>query len=83
MEGAIHTATNHRTTLKSQMRASDLSSLFDYLDPKIKYLSLDCFDTLIWRKTATPSDIFFEVQNRSAFQAIGMTARLRAQGEEI
>lgn len=83
MDSAIHTTTNHRTELKSQIKATDLCSIFDNLDPKIKYLSLDCFDTLIWRKTATPSDIFFEMQNRPAFQAIGMTARLRSQGEEI
>lgn len=64
---------------KNQMRAHEIDALLN--DPSIQVLSLDCFDTLIWRKTATPIDVFYEVQNTPSFKKLGFTARLRAQAE--
>lgn len=68
--------------VKSQARADELISILEHYAKDIKVLSLDCFDTLIWRQTATPSDAFFDMQRRPAFQTFGLTARLRAQAEE-
>ncbi|HEX4457778.1 MAG TPA: HAD family hydrolase, partial [Polyangia bacterium] len=43
--------------------------------------SLDCFDTLLWRRTAEPMDVFFDMQKSAAFAARGYTARQRALSE--
>jgi FMN phosphatase YigB (HAD superfamily) len=69
--------------IKLQIHADQLSTLLDQYAHKIKILSLDCFDTLLWRKTATPADVFFDLQHKPSFQAIGMTPKLRAQAEEL
>lgn len=53
-----------------------IAATYHYLD-KIKVLSLDCFDTLLWRKTALPADVFFDLQHKSAFKEIGLTPTLR------
>lgn len=44
-------------------------------------LSLDCFDTLIWRHVATPTDVFYDLQSTALFTKYGITARLRQQAE--
>jgi FMN phosphatase YigB (HAD superfamily) len=50
---------------------------------RIKVLSLDCFDTLLWRRTATPADVFYDLQHAPPFRALGLTARLRIQAETL
>lgn len=82
MESVSNRINTSRPELKSQVRAKDLSAILANIGSQIKILSLDCFDTLLWRKTATPADIFYDIQNTPSFSSIGMTARLRAQGEE-
>ncbi|VVC77123.1 hypothetical protein AQUSIP_24500 [Aquicella siphonis] len=82
MESAVTPDVTHQSQIKSQARAEELISILEHYAQRIKVLSLDCFDTLIWRQTATPSDAFFDMQKRPAFQAAGLTARLRAQAEE-
>lgn len=47
----------------------------------IKVLSLDCFDTILWRKAATPIDVFFQLQNQPTFKALGLDAMLRVSSE--
>jgi hypothetical protein len=46
-----------------------------------RVLSLDCFDTLLWRKVATPVDVFYELQQNELFRASGMSAVRRAVSE--
>lgn len=58
-----------------------LYSAFEHYRTKIKVLSLDCFDTLIWRTTATPIDVFFAAAESLAFQSVGLTSALRVQAE--
>jgi FMN phosphatase YigB (HAD superfamily) len=48
-------------TLKLSVRASELPDLLDRAPPKIRYLSLDCFDTLLWRNCVAPRDVFAEL----------------------
>lgn len=67
----------HATKTKSQIRAADIPSVIDHYQSDIKVLSLDCFDTLLWRKTAAPKDVFYEMQHRLAFRACGVTAYQR------
>lgn len=61
--------------------AQELLAAFERHSKNIKVLSLDCFDTLLWRMTATPEDVFFAAQHSPAFQSIGLTATLRSQSE--
>lgn len=46
-----------------------------------RVLSLDCFDTLLWRKLATPTDVFYELQQNKNFRDSGMSAARRAVSE--
>ena len=72
-------------TIKLQVKANQLNAITDLLvsNPAIKILSLDCFDTILWRKSASPQDIFFDLQNHPSFKKLDFTARLRIQSEEI
>lgn len=47
--------------MKIAIRAHELTSLIDRLPPGTRWLSLDCFDTLVWRTVATPPDLFVEL----------------------
>ncbi|MBA2918963.1 hydrolase [Sphingomonas sp. MAH-20] len=47
--------------MKIQLRSSELSTLLDQAPPGVRWLSLDCFDTLVWRDTATPADVFADL----------------------
>ncbi|MGK6319289.1 HAD family hydrolase [Sphingomonas sp. DT-204] len=40
------------------VRAHELATLLDRAPPGITTLSLDCFDTLLWRDTHAPRDVF-------------------------
>ena len=44
--------------LKLTVRASEIATLLDRAPPGVRVLSLDCFDTLIWRTTHSPRDVF-------------------------
>lgn len=65
----------------AQINPSDLFTLFDRYSPNIKVLSLDCFDTLIWRKVLAPKDVFYEMQQYPLFQSLGITAANRIDAE--
>ena len=43
------------------IRTSELATLLDSFPPGVRYLSLDCFDTLVWRNCAAPADVFAEL----------------------
>lgn len=66
---------------KTQICAHELATVFQRYLEKIDILSLDCFDTLIWRKTAMPYDVFVNLQHKTHFQTLGISATLRAQHE--
>lgn len=66
---------------KTHVRSQQLLSLLDEFS--VKVLSLDCFDTIIWRHTATPVDVFFTIQEKPSFKSLGFTARMRAQAEGL
>ena len=46
--------------LKISATASELPTLLDRA-PGIEWLSLDCFDTLVWRSTHMPTDVFCDL----------------------
>lgn len=64
-----------------QTRAVDLVSIIHSLPPQIKVLSLDCFDTIIFRKAFIPTDVFHDLQHKPTFKTLGYTAFLRALTE--
>ncbi|MEO8402511.1 MAG: HAD family hydrolase [Gammaproteobacteria bacterium] len=66
---------------KLHIRARDLLTYFQHYADKIKVLSLDCFDTLLWRKTIEPKDVFFDMQRRENFQSLDITAINRIDAE--
>ncbi len=67
-------------SLRDKIHSCDLPSLFSRY-PQIKLLSLDCFDTLLWRKTATPVDLFFALQHKPAFKQLGINTAFRQAAE--
>jgi FMN phosphatase YigB (HAD superfamily) len=62
--------------MKLSVRSSDIASLLDRAPDGTRWLSLDCFDTLVWRDTATPADVFADL----AFEGGAMEPRRRAEG---
>ena len=46
--------------MKTAVRAHEIATLLDDM-PDVRCLSLDCFDTLIWRNAQMPRDIFAEI----------------------
>ena len=47
--------------MKIAIRPSSLPYLLDEAPSGIEYLSLDCFDTLLWRNVHTPADVFADL----------------------
>jgi FMN phosphatase YigB (HAD superfamily) len=64
-----------------RVRADELARAFDELAPGLRVLSLDCFDTLLWRQTATPVDVFYDLQESAAFKRLNYNAKLRVTSE--
>ena len=47
--------------MQFEVRAYELEGLLDRAPAGIEVLSLDCFDTLIWRSTNAPIDVFADL----------------------
>jgi FMN phosphatase YigB (HAD superfamily) len=47
--------------MKESVNTRELTGLIDQWIGKISVLSLDCFDTLIWRTTSSPVDVFLRI----------------------
>lgn len=82
METISYSANPTAVQYPSQISTNLLDSLPAYFDSNLKVLSLDCFDTLIWRKSATPSDHFYTLQNKPTFKKEGISAELRQYAEK-
>jgi predicted HAD superfamily hydrolase len=61
----------------------NIDALLDSDDNTIKVLSLDCFDTLLWRRVAEPIDVFYDLQNYPTFSALGITYKQRDFAERL
>src|SRR3546814_15244874 len=62
--------------MKISVRAHEIATLLDHAPDSIAMLSLDCFDTLLWRNVHAPKDIFTEI----AIAGGGVEPRAWAQG---
>ncbi|MET0241000.1 MAG: HAD family hydrolase [Sphingobium sp.] len=58
--------------MKSATRAWDLANILDSAPAGVKILSLDCFDTLLWRNMNLPADLFADL----GLPGGGMEARI-------
>ena len=67
--------------VRARVSASELLAAFEALAPRLRVLSLDCFDTLLWRDTAAPTDVFYDLQESPPFKALGYNAKLRVSSE--
>lgn len=75
------TAREQTQELPRSVRAWEMADLFDQVAPYVSTLSLDCFDTLLWRNTRTPVDVFYELQRSAPYVRHSLTAKLRIAGE--
>jgi FMN phosphatase YigB (HAD superfamily) len=62
--------------MQLSLRSFELDRVLDEAPEGVRWLSLDCFDTLIWRDTATPADVFADLP----FPGGAMEPRRRAEG---
>jgi len=47
--------------MKTAVRAHEIASLLDDMPDDVRCLSLDCFDTLLWRNAQMPRDVFADL----------------------
>lgn len=66
---------------QTEFTARELDAFLDGLPPGVRTLSLDCFDTILWRQVAQPTDVFYNLQQTPRWREAGMTAALRARAE--
>ncbi|HVI99725.1 MAG TPA: HAD family hydrolase [Sphingomonas sp.] len=62
--------------MKISVRAHEIATLLDRAPDTVETLSLDCFDTLLWRNVHAPKDIFAELDIPGG----GVEPRTWAQG---
>src|SRR5690606_38231708 len=61
--------------MRIEIAAAELPGLLDRAPDQVSLLSLDCFDTLVWRDVQAPADIFAELPIPGG----GAWARTRAE----
>ncbi len=73
--------------MTTTIRPHEIASLLDRAPAGIKLLSLDCFDTLLWRATQLPQDVFAEfgdagggIEGRVAAEKIARDRRTHRDG---
>ncbi len=59
----------------------DLCQLFAQRSHDLDVLSLDCFDTLLWRRVEKPTEVFCALQQRPTFRRLECNATLRMSME--
>ncbi|MFA1678193.1 HAD family hydrolase, partial [Rhizobium mongolense] len=67
---------------KAQITASEIPNILNEFGDSIKVLSLDCFDTLLWRKTATPRDVFAVLADNPVARGLGIAPHQRISAAE-
>lgn len=70
--------------IDADKKALDYFGIQNFLDKKTKktkVLSLDCFDTLLWRTVTEPKEVFKDLQNHPLYIQHGITAETRILAE--
>lgn len=68
----------------TSIRTSEFEQLYELLrsgQHSLKCLSLDCFDTILWRNVDQPVDVFYRLQHMPGFSKVQMSASLRQKSE--
>ncbi|QTD55899.1 hydrolase [Parasphingorhabdus cellanae] len=65
--------------MKENVTAGEIDTLLDDADDNIEILSLDCFDTLIWRNVNRPIDIFHDLDITDCTMELRVLAEKRAR----
>lgn len=81
MVSPLQSNSNVLTEATSRVRPHQLVSLVEQYRGEVRVLSLDCFDTVLWRGTATPVDVFYALQRSPTFSAKNFSGRLRCCAE--
>ncbi|ESY64958.1 hypothetical protein X743_30325 [Mesorhizobium sp. LNHC252B00] len=76
-EGRLLWSDMRDTRHNAQITAEDIPKVLDEFGGSLKVLSLDCFDTLLWRKTATPRDVFAVLADTPIARRLGVTPHQR------
>lgn len=72
-----------KKTLKTQVYTHDLMRVLALIPAGVKIVSFDCFDTLLWRKTAEPKDVFYSLCENETIKQWGLTVALRTMSEQV
>lgn len=67
--------------MDQSLRANALEAQWLSSFDGVKVLSLDCFDTLLWRKVAAPTDVFYALAASEPFRRLGLSAAMRISAE--
>lgn len=67
--------------MQHTLRANALEAGWLAAFDDVKVLSLDCFDTILWRKVGEPADVFHALAASEPFRRAGITAALRVTAE--
>ena len=65
--------------MKETVAAWEIDTLLDGLDDNMEILSLDCFDTLIWRNVNRPTDVFHDLDIPNCNMELRVLAEKRAR----
>lgn len=76
------TARDAQPGLPDEVAAGHLAGLLSQA-AGCRLLSLDCFDTIVWRHVDAPLDVFFDLAHRPAFRQRGITAQDRIRAERV
>ena len=60
---------------------AEIADLLTQYAGQIRVLSLDCFDTLLWRTVSEPIEVFKDLQNQPLFIEHGICAESRRMAE--
>ncbi len=65
--------------MKENVAAWEIDTLLDDANDNIEILSLDCFDTLIWRNVNRPMDVFHDLDIADCTMELRVLAEKRAR----
>lgn len=68
--------------MQHTLRANALEAGWIATFEDVKVLSLDCFDTILWRKVGEPLDVFYAMAATEPFRRAGLTAAMRITAEQ-
>jgi FMN phosphatase YigB (HAD superfamily) len=72
---------NNPVAQPTSLDITGITALLDQHAGQMRVLSLDCFDTLLWRSVSEPVEVFKDLQNQPLFIAHGICSESRRMAE--